>query len=477
MAGGETGRGEAGMTGGGGLPGTAAGLIAAYKARSLSPVEVLTSAFARLDQIKGSLNPVSHEDREASFAAARASEARWLKGEPRSGLDGVIASVKSNVMKTGWPMRRGSRLSSDRPMAFDAPCVASLERAGAVILCQTTMPEFGWKGTGDSPLTGVTRNPHDPSRTPGGSSAGAGVLAALGIGQIHIGTDGLGSIRIPASFCGVVGVKPSFGRVPAYPASPFGALAHIGPMARSVADAVAMFQVIAQPDWRDMHAWNQVPPDLSEGLEAGVRGLAFAWSPTLGFVKGLDPEVLAICEKAVAALEAAGAVVERADPALDGDAMRGAADVLWQAGAAALMSDMSDSRQPEQDPRFVAAYMAGRKLSAVDVVKAHQFRAALAETMRQFHERHQILLTPTMPITAIEVGRDTPADGSWGEDWLNWSPYTYPFNLTGQPAASVPVGRTRAGMPVGLQLVASPRSTLLMRCARAIEAAVEYRHL
>lgn len=459
------------------MPNTVADLLGAYRAKTLSPVEVLRDAQRRLDLVRDMLNPVSYEDREAALAAASESEARWRKGAPKGPLDGIVATVKSNVMKAGWPMRRGSKLAREAPMAFDAPAVASLERAGAVLLCQTTMPEFGWKGCGDSPLTGITRNPHDTSRTPGGSSAGAGALAALGIGQIHVGTDGLGSIRIPAAFSGVFGMKPSFGRVPAYPASPFGALAHIGPMARTVADATAMLQALAQPDARDMLAWNNIPPDFSEGQQQGVKGMIFAWSPTLGYVKQLDPEVRALCEGAVRKLEEAGAVIEEVDPALDGDAIRHAADILWQSGAASLLEGLPQDRRDEQDQGFVTAGIRGQKHTAVDFIKANQLRAALAETMRQFHARYHALLTPTMPVPAIEAGRDTPSDGSFGKDWMNWSPYTYPFNLTGQPASSVPVGKTGTGLPVGLQIVGSLRSPLVLRISRAVEMGVGYTHL
>ncbi len=386
------------------LPADVAGTIAAYRARSLSPVEALTHAQKRLDRVRESLNPVSFEDREAALAAAKASESRWMRGEPRGPLDGIVATIKSNVMKAGWPMQRGSRLAPDEPMPFDAPAVASLERAGAVILCQTTMPEFGWKGTGDSPLTGITRNPHDASRTTGGSSAGAGALAALGIGLIHLGTDGLGSIRIPASFCGVVGIKPSFGRVPAYPASPFGALAHLGPMARSVADATAMLQALAHPDPRDMHAWNNYPPAFADGLDAGVKGLRFAWSPRIGFVKGLDPEVEALCARAAGLIADAGGIVEEIDPEIDGDEARLAADVMWQAGAATLLTGLPEARRADQDQGFVASGVTGLQRSAVEFVKANQFRAALTERLRLFHERFHILLTPTMPIPRSKPG-------------------------------------------------------------------------
>jgi aspartyl-tRNA(Asn)/glutamyl-tRNA(Gln) amidotransferase subunit A len=455
-----------------------AGLTDAYRRRAVSPVEMLTDAYRRLDAIADALNPVSHEDRDAAFDAARASEARWMRGEPRGAIDGVVTSIKANIARNGWPMRRGSHLGSAAPMLFDSPAAASLDRAGAVILCQTTMPEFGWKGVGDSPLTGITRNPHDPSRTTGGSSAGAAVLAALGIGHLHLGTDGLGSVRIPCSFSGVFGLKPSFGRVPAYPASPFGVLAHLGPMARSVADAAAMLNVLAQPDERDMLAWNSAPPDYRIGLDDGVRGLRIAWSPRMGHVRGLDPEVEEICAAAVRLFEGLDAFVEEADPGFSGEEARSAADIMWQSGAAAVLATLPEGRRSEQDQGFVAAGLSGMGHAATALVGALTARAGIAETMRRFHERHDLLVTPTMPIPAIEAGRDTPSDGSFGADWVNWSPYTYPFNLTGQPAASVPIGKTKAGLPVGLQIVGPARKDMLVvRAARALESVVGYRHL
>ncbi len=453
-------------------------LLEAYRRKAVSPVEVLTDAYRRLDAIIPTLNPVSYEDRDASFDAARASEARWIRGEPRGRLDGVVGSVKSNVMKNGWPMRRGSRLSSDAAMTFDSPAVASCERAGVVILCQTTMPEFGWKGVGNSPLTGITRNPHDASRTTGGSSAGAAVLAALGIGHLHLGTDGLGSVRIPSSFSGVFGLKPSFVRVPAYPASPFGILAHLGPMARTVDDAAFMLNALAQADERDMLAWNTMPPDFRIALNDGVAGLRIAWSPRMGFVEGLDPEVERLCAQAARLFEGLGAHVEEADPGFAYGDARQAADMLWQAGAGSLLAGLPEARRGEQDPGFVAAGVAGLAHSAVTLVGAFQTRAAIAETMRRFHERYDLLLTPTMPVPAIQAGLDVPSDGSFGSDWVNWSPYTYPFNLTGQPASSVPIGKTASGLPVGLQIVGPARKDqLVMRASRALESVAGYAHL
>ncbi len=453
--------------------GDAAGLLAAYRERRVSPVEVLRNAWARLDAVRDRLNPVCHEDRDAAMAAARASEARWGRGEPAGPLEGLLLSVKSNIAKAGWPLRRGCHLIPDAPMAFDAPAVRSLERAGAIAFCQTTMPELGWKGCGDSPLHGITRNPHDPSRTTGGSSAGAAVLAALGIGQLHIGTDGLGSIRIPASFSGCFGFKATVGRVPAWPASPFGAIAHVGPMTASVADAALMLTAMSAPDDRDITARNDAPPDMGRELDAGLRGLRVAWSPRLGHVKGLDPEVEALCAAAVRRMAEAGAVVSEVDPGFSGDEARETADILWRSGAATVEASLTPNPAAPRDPGFLRAAEAGRAISAVRLLQAFASRAALAETMRRFHERFDLLLTPTMPVPAIEAGRDTPADGSFGEDWVNWSPYTYPFNITGQPACSVPVGFTKAGLPVGLQIVGRARDdALVLRAARVVEAAL-----
>src|SRR5437588_7154607 len=253
-----------------------------YRRKALSPVEAAEILFARIEALQPKLNAFCIVDRNGALAAARASEQRWRQGVPLSALDGVPVTIKDLVLMRGFPTLRGSKLIDPaQDWSEDGPAVARLREAGAVIMGKTTTPEFGWKALGDSPLTGITRNPWDLSRTPGGSSAGAAAACAAGIGPLHVGSDGAGSIRIPSAFTGVFGLKPSFGRVPAHPPSPMGLLAHIGPMTRTVADAALLLTVLAGPDHRDPYA---LPPDDKNylpGLEEGVRGWRIAYSPTL----------------------------------------------------------------------------------------------------------------------------------------------------------------------------------------------------
>ena len=259
-------------------------LLQLYRAKALSPLEVTRTLLDRLDSLEPKINAFCLVDRDGALAAAGASEARWLRGEQTGALDGVPVTIKDLVLMRGFPTLRGSHLvERGQDWPEDAPATARLREAGAVILGKSTTPEFGWKALGDSPLTGITRNPWDLSRTPGGSSAGAAAACAAGIGPLHLGSDGAGSIRIPCAFTGIFGLKPSFGRVPAYPLSPMGLLAHIGPMARTVADAALMLTVIAGPDHRDPYALPPESKNFLDGLEESIRGWRVAYSPTLGY--------------------------------------------------------------------------------------------------------------------------------------------------------------------------------------------------
>jgi aspartyl-tRNA(Asn)/glutamyl-tRNA(Gln) amidotransferase subunit A len=449
---------------------SAADLLSAYADKSLSPVDVVKDTLRRLEAHEPTVNAFTLVDAEGAMAQAKASEARWARGEPMGLADGVIATVKSNVAARGWHARRGSTTIGYDALGYDAPATASLRAAGCILIGQTTMPEFGWIGVTHSKLTGITRNPWDISRTPGGSSGGAAAAAALGIGQFHVGTDGAGSIRIPCAFSGLFGIMPSVGRVPAYPASPFGVLARLGPMTRSVEDGALMLQILASPDNRDITALPGPAPDYRGILNQGLRGLRIAWSPTLGFVETLRPEIREACEKAALRLTEFGAIVEEADPEFShADAYR-PLRTLWDAGCAHVLRGIPAEKHRDVDAGFRRCAAIGETLSAVDMTQALSARAALYETMRRFHVRYDLLLTPTMPTTAIEAGVEVPRDGSFGDEWFNWSPYTWPFNVTGQPAASVPVGLDSDGLPIGLQIVGPlHREDLVLRAARGVE--------
>jgi len=341
-----------------------------------------------------------------------------------------------------------------------------LREAGAVIFGKTTTPEFGWKAVGDSPLTGITRNPWDLSRTPGGSSAGAAAACAAGVGPLHLGSDGAGSIRIPAAFSGIFGLKPSFGRVPAHPPSPMGLLSHIGPMARSVADAALMLNVLSAPDHRDPYALSPESRSYVDGLESGVRGWRIAYSLTLGYAK-VDPEIAVAGAAAARHFETLGATVDQIEATFESP--REALYTLWAAGVAKLLRGFPAGRREVIDPGLTATAEAGEKISAVDYLDADLVRTALGRQMAEFHQTYDLLLTPMMPIPALPVGQDLN-DPATERHWIDWSPFSYPFNLTRQPAASIPCGVTRAGLPIGLQIVGPLYADdRVLRAARAFE--------
>jgi len=447
-----------------------------YRAKSLSPLEVTQALLARLDALQPQLNAFCVVDRDGALASARASEQRWRDGKPLSSIDGVPATIKDLMLMRGFPTRRGSHLMPDTPDTEDSPAVARLKEAGAVILGKTTTPEFGWIAVGDSPLTGITRNPWNLERTPGGSSAGAAAACAAGIGVLNLGSDGAGSIRIPACFSGVFGLKPTFGRVPAYPPSPMGLLSHHGPITRTVHDAAAMLDAIGQPDPRDPY-W--LPPSgvALGGIDDGVKGWKIAFSPDLGYAR-VDPEIAAAVAAAAKQFEALGAHVEQVGKIFDSP--REALLTLWGAGAARIVAGIPAEKLKQCDPSFVTVAEAGARIGAVDYLGADLQRTALGRTMGAFHEKYDLLLTPMMPVPPLPVGEDLndPSD----EHWVDWSPFSYPFNMTRQPAASIPCGLTPngpngGGLPIGLQIVGRLHDDAkVLRAARAFETTQPVRH-
>jgi aspartyl-tRNA(Asn)/glutamyl-tRNA(Gln) amidotransferase subunit A len=454
------------------LPATA--LISLYRTKELSPVEVTRATLARIERFNGAVNAYCHLDPDGALAAARGAEQRWLAGSPKGLADGVPLGVKDNIAVAGMPMRFGSRITGADPVTFDAPAVARLREHGAIVLGKTTMPEYGWKATSDSPLTGLTRNPWDTRMTTGGSSAGAAASAVLGMGALQLGTDGGGSVRIPAAFTGCFGLKPTRARVPAFPASPLGTIAHHGPLTRTVADAALAMTMIAAPDTRDVYGWISAPPDFREGLDAGVRGLRLAYSPRLGFARRVHPEIEDAVAAAVRVFESLGAAVEQADPDIGGDPID-TWNTFWWPSMLYQLQAFGDRSRELSDPALLEAAAQSHAVSVFDHVRAQLHRAQLHNAFVRFHEKFDLLLTPTLPLPAFEVGDLVPRSEEWGHAWCDWAPFSYLFNLTTQPAASVPCGLTKTGLPMGLQIVGPVGSDdLVLRASRAFEAAVPF---
>lgn len=445
---------------------TAARLSAAFVAKEISPVEAIAAALDRIRRFNGAVNAYCVVDESGAREAALASERRWLKGEPLSPIDGVPCSIKDLTMVAGLPLRKGSHTTGSAPSTADAPFARRMREAGAVILGKTTTPEFGWKGVTDSPLTGITRNPWNTARTSGGSSGGAAAAAALNLGVLHQGSDAGGSIRIPCGFCGVFGIKPSFGWVPQWPASAMTTLSHLGPITRTVRDSAMMLNAVARPDDRDSYAATGFPGDWTAFLDRPLKGLRVAYSPTLGYVR-VRADVAKAVEAAVRVLESLGAAVSLADPGF-ADPI-GPFNVLWHAGAAKILDGIPPEQRGGMDPALVAIAEDGARTPMVRYMQAMDTRAAISETMARFHRDYDLLVTPMLPLTAFAAGRNVPDDG---EDWVCWTPFSFPFNMTQQPAASVPCGFGDDGLPVGLQIVAAKwRDDLVMRAAAAFEAA------
>ena len=443
---------------------TATALLEGYRKHTLSPVEVAQAVLKRIEALNPRFNAFLLVS-ERLMEDAKASEARWSLGQPKGLLDGVPVSIKDLILTRGWPTLRGSKTVDPKgPWNDDAPATARLREHGALLLGKTTTPEFGWKGVTDSPLTGITRNPWNADKTPGGSSGGAAAAVASGMGPLALGTDGGGSIRIPCGFTGLFGIKPSFGRVPAWPLSPFGTVAHVGPITRDVADAALLLTVLAQPDARDWHALPYEPRDYRAGLQAGVQDLRIAYSSNLGYAQ-VDPEVQSLVQEAVKLFAKLGANVEEKHPGFEDPEPIFRAH--WFSGAAFLVNGLKDKQGV--DPGLLDVAAQGEKVTAAELLGAQMKRGALGMQMNLFHRDYDLLVTPTLAVPAFDAGREFP-EGN--RRWTDWTPFTYPFNLTGQPAASIPCGFTRSGLPVGLHIV-GPRfaDALVLRAARAFEAA------
>ena len=452
---------------------TATQLLGLYRSGEASPVEATQAVLQRISRLNPLLNAFCLVDEAAAMASAHQSEARWLahrnSGAGVLPLDGVPMSIKDLILTQGWPTLRGSKtVNPDQPWEVDAPVTARLREAGAVLLGKTTTPEFGCKGETNSLLTGISRNPWSLEHTPGGSSGGASAAVTAGLGPLAIGTDGAGSVRIPAAFCGNVGLKPSFGRVPAYPLSPFGSVAHLGPHAMTVEDVALLMNTIALPDARD---WTSLPfdgVDYLAGLKGDIKGLRVAYSPTLGYAKNVDSEIAAATAQAAKHLQDLGAVVEQVHPLTEDplDISTG----LWFAGAYQVWRTLSPAQQALTDPDFKAQAELGALLDTHAIHALNQRRGVLGSHLRQFMQRFDLILTPSTAVTAFKA---LPAGHSPMNSaaMLGWTPFSYPFNLSQQPAISLPCGLSSQGLPMGVQLVGPMfGDATLLQAAQALQA-------
>ena len=443
-------------------------LVAAYCARRLSPVEVTEAILARIDRVNPIVHAYTTVSAEQALAGARAAEAAYAAGEAGA-LAGVPFSIKDLTPTRGIRTARGSLVDPDWVPNEDPPVVERLYAAGGVILGKTNTPELGWKGDSGNRVFGPSFNPWKLERTAGGSSGGAAAAVATGLGPIAQGSDGAGSVRIPASFCGIFGLKASFGLVPQYPPSAVGDLSHIGPMTRTVTDAALMLNAIAGADARDRLSWSS-GLDYTHGLNDGLEGLRIAYSPTLGYVD-VDEDVQQAVSEGVKTLQDLGATVVEADPGLSDPA--DILDKLWAGSMAGYFLGRLEQVGELIDQGLLATVKRTGNITAGELANAQQRRNTYYTGMREFMRDYDLLVTPSMPSTAFTAGLDEP--DNWRRKTiapLDWTPFTFPFNMTGQPAATMPVGFDRQGLPIGMQIVGRWRDdSTVLRASRAFERA------
>ncbi|GAA0932058.1 amidase [Kribbella koreensis] len=450
---------------------TAVELVSRYQEGSLSPVEVLEDVLARVDSLEPRLCALYAPDPTAARAAARDSEYRWRTGEPAGPLDGVPVTVKENIATRGTPVPQGTAAADLTPATDDAPAAARLRASGAVIFSKTTMPEYGMLSSGVSTFHHLSRNPWDPARTPGGSSAGAGAAAAAGYGPIHLGTDIGGSIRLPAGWCGVVGLKPTHGRVAV--GNPYPGRA-IGPLARTAADAALALTVISGPDRRDYTSLPPLPDSTSHGNSDNPaldpQGLRIGLLLDAGLGLSVDPEITAAVSAAATLLEKAGAIVEPIPPIIT-RAMLDGLDHFWRVRSAYDINALPEDRRTKVLPEIRRWVSTATELTAFDVFHGYSQMHAMAVAVDAAFATYDFILSPVAPITAFPAELAYPTDDPLKP--FEHIAFTVPYNMSTHPAATVNCGFSSTGLPIGLQ-IAAPRFNDLaaLRLAASVDSLV-----
>lgn len=444
-------------------------LAAMIRERKISPVEAMTALLTRIEALEPRINAFAHLAADMAMEGAHAAESAVMRGDALGPLHGVPVTIKDLAITKDMPTESGSLIMKGTRPAQDTPMVTRLKAAGAIVIGKTTTSEFGWKGVSQSPLTGITHNPWRHGFNAGASSAGAGAAAAAGFGPLHQGSDGAGSIRMPAHFCGVFGLKPSFGRVPFYPVSTGDLTAHNGPMTRTVADAALMLAVMAGPHPADYTTLEAPPADYLGRLYQGIAGRRIAYSPDLGHAR-VDPDVASLVRAAALRFVELGAKVEEV-------ALPWAAEgpelirKFWPAHLARFVPRL-DEWAERMDPGLVACIREGAQISIADYQLLRDRKMAYVAAIHTWFEGFDFLLTPAVSVAAFPADRLMPAhwpDHAW--DWVSWAEFSYPFNMSWNPAASVPCGFTADGLPVGVQIVGRRFDDLgVLQASAAFEA-------
>ncbi|ODU55882.1 MAG: amidase [Acetobacteraceae bacterium SCN 69-10] len=420
--------------------------------KKISPVEVMTALLSRIGKLEPKINAMAALDPELAMEGARAAERAVMGGGELGRLHGLPVTIKDLVWTKDFNTEAGSHMQKGFRAPMDAPIVSRLKQAGAVVVGKTTTSEFGWTGVSRSPLTGITSNPWKQGYNAGASSAGAGAAAAAGYGALHQGSDGAGSVRMPSHFCGIFGLKPSFGRVPYHPVPVGDFTSHIGPMTRTVADSALMLEVMGGPhplDHTTLEAW---PADYTGRLNAGIKGARVGFSADLGHAR-VDPEVAGLVRAAAERFAAgAGLAMQEFTPAwgrLGPELGRG----FWSAHMARMAPKLA-KWEAQMDPGLVACIRAGSEMSVTDYLALKERKHAYITAIHASFTDLDFVITPTVSVAAFPAERLSPEH--WPQhpwDWLQWAEFSYPFNMSWNPAATVPCGFTSAGLPVGMQIV------------------------